>query len=188
MPIISLKKLRLFGSSGSSNSKVVFEKRKSSNRTYVWHAGRIVHDRACRIDEWCPLTNYRSKRGIQSNVLILELTKVLQSFGWNSAAVITSARSSMFAGFMSTISEKGVKFWKEVFLLTEWAVGNFKMPQVHSEVIGREVRFVVRINTKIGKISNKRNKITLLSWHGRCEHLQRLFSARLRPLVQLVHI
>lgn len=36
--------------------------------------------------------------------LLLLYTKVLQWWGWNSAAVITSVSSSMLAGLMSTIS------------------------------------------------------------------------------------
>lgn len=38
--------------------------------------------------------------------LLLLYTNKWQWWGWNSAAVITSVRSSMFAGLMSTISEK----------------------------------------------------------------------------------
>lgn len=36
--------------------------------------------------------------------LLLLYTNVLQLFGWNSAAVITSVSSSMLAGLISTIS------------------------------------------------------------------------------------
>lgn len=38
--------------------------------------------------------------------LLLLYTKRLQWWGWNSAAVITSVRSSMLAGLMSTMSEE----------------------------------------------------------------------------------
>lgn len=40
--------------------------------------------------------------------LLLLYTNTWQWCGWNSADVITSVRSSMFAGLMSTISEKGL--------------------------------------------------------------------------------
>ena len=54
--------------------------------------------------------------------LLLLYTNVLQLFGWNSAAVITSVSSSILAGLISTIS--GEHFIKE-FPLKRRAKYNF---------------------------------------------------------------
>ena len=47
--------------------------------------------------------------------LLLLYTKRLHSFGWNSAAVITSVSSSIFAGLISTISFNIRKYWFKTF-------------------------------------------------------------------------
>ncbi len=57
--------------------------------------------------------------------LLLLYTNKLHSFGWNSAAVITSVSSSMFAGFMSTISSNlfyNYFIWFKIFSVQIWFI------------------------------------------------------------------
>lgn len=64
--------------------------------------------------------------------LLLLYTNVLQLFGWNSAAVITSVSSSILAGLISTIS--GQHFIKE-FPLRKKVKHNFMFfkSKIHSQ-------------------------------------------------------
>jgi len=86
----------------------------------------------------------------------LEYMKLLQFIGWNSAAVITSVSSSMLTGLISTMSRQG-HYRPSVFRildssatdvkwLTEALIADPKVPQIHSQVVGRDIRFTIRVD------------------------------------------
>ena len=81
-------------------------------------------------------------------LLELEYMKTLHCVGWNSAAVMTSVISSMFAGLMSTIS--GFLLVVEAYTSeerrTKGLIGDIQVPEIDTEVVGRNISLQVRVD------------------------------------------
>jgi len=68
---------------------------------------------------------------------------------------MTSVSSSIFVGFMSTISGMGMKRVRNQpsyngeggsYKLTEALISYLQIPEIDAEIVGRKVRFLVRID------------------------------------------
>ena len=78
----------------------------------------------------------------------LEYMNKLHCVGWNSAAVITSVSSSIFAGLMSTISLRTVNTAQlsHPGIRTEALIANIQVPKIDPKVIGGDVSLLVRVH------------------------------------------
>lgn len=82
-------------------------------------------------------------------VPLLELyIKTLHCWGWNSAAVMTSVNSSIFAGLISTMSIANIKQHAQhgAAKLTKTLIWNIQIPKVDSQVISRNIRLAIRVD------------------------------------------
>jgi hypothetical protein len=77
----------------------------------------------------------------------------LQCVGWNSVAVMTSVNSSMFTGLISTMSaaqslsaSNNIINNKNLWGRTEALITDIEVPQIYSQVVGRYVGLLIRID------------------------------------------
>ncbi len=90
--------------------------------------------------------------------LLLLYTNRWQCCGWNSAAVITSVRSSILAGLMSTMSEKGRGQGKLLIYSSESCSSLFQIP--NSFIHSHECRFSVNNGLNFDLSGHKRVILT----------------------------
>lgn len=84
--------------------------------------------------------------------LLLLYANVLHSMGWNSAAVITSVSSSIFAGLISTISDQTVKCNLQfiIYYMCTWIRHHWKKTVLDEKIKKVKNIFKVRLVNKFG--------------------------------------